>query len=1173
MGKIHHCHMHVHSEFSSLDGYIKIPALIDKVVKDEQPAISITDHGFLGGLLEFFKACEEANKKAGNQVVKPIAGMELYIVNDRTQRVKGEHNKHLLVHARNQTGYKNLLKLHYEGYATGGTFVYDRLVPRIDRTLLTKETCKGLIATTGCLASEINALLREDKWQEAIKLGEYYKSVFDRFYAELQPSYLIGEAQAAANDKITKLAELLDIPLICTTDSHYLTPEERDEHQLILAIQSKKDIYDDTRFCFDATPLLSTDQMIEHFGEKIVANTQEMAEMCEYPDFLRFKGYRLPKYPVPSVNPEYEQWKQNKLIEEKDESYKYCMFLVEKSWKKKLHYTQAEPELAKQYQERLDTEINVIKTMGFIDYFLIVWDFVDWCKKNGIMTGCGRGSAGGCLLSYLLGITKLDPLKYDLLFSRFLNADRVSLPDIDMDIDKARRDEVKAYLASKYGQDHVASIATFSTMKVRACIKDIVRSLRLGGDKAASFELADKLNKTLEDQNDDISFKEAMAISEFRKLIESSEYAESNGHKSVGVYAEKFEGLIRQTGIHAAGVIIGAEPLTDTIPLMVDKNGVVASAYDGATLEKDGFLKMDLLGLKNLTIITDTFANIEKIRNEKFGGFYTKGIDVFYDEPDMMFEQRFQKASEGKKKASLAFKTLRDGKTNGVFQVEGQTMRELLKGVHTNSIDDIAVVLALCRPGPLASGLTAEYGKRKRSGEDKDEWYLHPSLKPILGKTYGVVCYQEQCMQIAVRCAGFTEPESDTLRKAIGKKIYKLMMEYKEKFVLGYMKYNDITRDTAEKIWKLIEEFASYGFNKSHAVGYAHTTYETAYLKANYPAEFFGALLSNEPDQLKINSYIREASNSGIKIKSVNINKSTTRYEVENINTIRRNLTTLKNVGARAVEDILEKRPFKNMVDFLTRTDSKRVTSRVIEALIKAGAFNDAFADEKIPRKTYFDFYDDCRKKIKRFVKRAQENDEKEGVPIRLEEEIMKDFPAYDWKNPVNTRLRKQDGQTVEIETPVQRFTKDPREEWRASEIVAFESEIYGAPVSFNIFDFHHTTEVEFKEKFDPIYRFGQPLDDYDKDTQVYMMVVVQGCLKKSPYKKDPKKFVRRFQVEDRTGEGIITVFHKDYEDNPTTWKNGSTVVIDCAVNEFRERKGLVVNRVVKNCGGIDEIV
>jgi DNA polymerase III alpha subunit len=363
-----------------------------------------------------------------------------------------------------------------------------------------------------------------------------------------------------------------------------------------------------------------------------------------------------------------------------------------------------------------------------------------------------------------------------------------------------------------------------------------------------------------------------------------------------------------------------------------------------------------------------------------------------------------------------------------------------------------------------------------------------------------------------------------------------------------------------------VEEFASYGFNKSHACGYAMTTYQTAYLKANFPAEFTGALLSNEADQLKVNSYIREALNSGLKIKPVNINKSTMRYEVEDAKTIRRNLTTLKNVGARAVEDILQKRPFKNMVDFLARTDSKRVTSRVIEALIKAGAFDGAFAEEKVQRKTYYDFYDDCRKKIKRFIKRVRENEEKAGGHVRTDEEIMKDFPPYNWNNPVNVRSR--DGK--EYETPVQRFSKDPREEWRASEIVAFESEIYGAPVSFNIFDFHHGAEETFKTGYDPIYRFNQSLDEYNDTDKVYMMFIVQGCVKRSPYKKDPKKFIRRFQVEDRMGEGIITVFHKTYEDDPSAWKNGNTIIARCAVNVFMDRKGLVVDKILKNCGGID---
>jgi len=681
-------------------------------------------------------------------------------------------------------------------------------------------------------------------------------------------------------------------------------------------------------------------------------------------------------------------------------------------------------------------------------------------------------------------------------------------------------------------------------MKVRACIKDIIRSLRLGGDKSTSFEIADRINKTLEDQEDNISYKDALEASpEFKKYME--EYPE------VAKYAKEFEGLIRQTGIHAAGIIIGAEPLTDTIPLMMDKNGVVATAYDGVTLEGDGFLKMDLLGLKNLTVITDAIKNLKKVRGEDFKGFFTKGVDITLDEPEDVFEQRLIQASEGGRKASRAFRILRDGKTNGVFQVEGQTMRDLLKGVQVNNIEDISAVLALCRPGPLASGQTAEFGKRKRSGEDLDEWYLHPSLKPVLKKTYGIIVYQEQCMQIAVQCAGFTESESDTLRKAIGKKIHDLMVKFEEKFVAGAIKHSGMEESAAKKVWQLIVEFASYGFNASHAVGYAHTTFETAYLKANYPAEFFGALLSSEENQDKVNTYIREAINSNLRILPVNVNSSTMRYEVEDVTAIRRNLTTLKGVGGKAVLDIMGKRPFVNMVDFLSRTDTKKVTSRVIETLIKAGAFEGAFADEKVSRKTYYDFYDDCRKKIKRHIKRYN---------------TLDGFPAYDWVNPVNVKKVKG----VDITTPVERHSKTPELEWSNSEIVRYETEIYGVPVTYNLFDFHRAVEVQFKRQCSTVYTLDRSLDSHNDKDKVHMMVIVKGCVKKTSYAKDKEKFTRRFLVEDRTGEGVLTVFDHNYKRDAGAWINGNMLVIECGVNVYKERKGLIVNRVVKNCGSVD---
>lgn len=1106
-------------------------------------------------VLELFSECEKynANPTQKSKHIKPILGMEAYIVKDRTKRVKGEPNQHLLLLARNQQGFKNLLKLHYEGYATGKTFVYDRVVPRIDQTLLTPENCKGIIATTGCVASEFAHLLRAEEWGQAADLAEKYKELFDYFFAELQPSHLLGDIQADHNDKILRLARAVDIPLIATTDSHYLTEEEREEHQLVLAIQSKKDIFDEDRFTFEATPLLSTEEMLEHFDAKVISTTQDLADLCKYPDFLRFDkhGYRLPKYPIPDTFLG-GQWEKNRKLpelrhENEDESYKFCMSLAEASWDKKLKHIK-DPETEQKYRDRLKMEVDVIAEMGFIDYFLIVWDFIDWAKRNDISVGPGRGSCGGSLLSYLLGITKLDPIKYDLLFSRFLNSERISLPDIDVDFDKARRDEVKQYLAEKYGQDRVASIATFGTMKIRACIKDIIRSLRLGGSKSASFQLADQINKTLEAYSPDITFDEAMMVPAF------AEWMEKLKSDKVPHYAQKFEGIIRQTGIHAAGVIVGAEPLADSIPLMMDKNGVVATAYDGVTLEKDGFLKMDLLGLNNLTVIKECIKNIKKVRDEDFKGFYTQGIDVYPDEPDSMFEQRLVKASGGRRAASKAFRLLRDGNTNGVFQCEKPTAQGLLQSLCVNSIEDIAAVLALNRPGPLGSGMTAEYGKRKGEGVDKDEWYLHPSLRPVLKKTYGILVYQESVIRIAMDCAGFTEAEGDSLRKAVGKKIRSLMIEFKEKFIKGCQTKVGMSKAIANELWQLIEVFSSYGFNLSHSVGYAHVTYETAYLKANYPAEFYGALLSNESNQDKQGAYLREAINTGVKVLPVDINTSTMSYECVDTTTIRRDLVSLKGVGAAAVEDILEKRPFVDLVDFLARTNSKRVTSKVINTLIKAGAFDNAF-EENYSRKTYFDYYDDCRKKVKRYLKRH---------------ETMDGFPKYDWVSPINIKRRGRGKNAEEYEVPVERASKDPREQWSNSEIVTFEEEIYGMPVTYNRFDFHASTEAAFKRKCDPVFTFGEKLDSYEHNDKVYMMVYVRGIAKKSPYKKDPSKFAYRFACQDRTGDGYLTVFDRTYEYDPAAWQTGNTLVLRCKVNVFMERKGLVAEKVIKNCGTID---
>ena len=821
------------------------------------------------------------------------------------------------------------------------------------------------------------------------------------------------------------------------------------------------------------------------------------------------------------------------------------MYLVEKNWSKKIRTK--DPEELKEYKERLKMEIGVIERMGFIDYFLIVQDLIIWCKEQGILTGDGRGSAGGCLLSYLLGITKLDPIKFGLLFSRFLNPDRISMPDIDIDIDKMRRAEAKEYLSEKYGKKRVASIATFSRMKVRACIKDIARSLLGGISGENSFMIADSINKTLEGLGDDISYSEALEQSEgFAQKMQE--------YPKVAKYAEEFEGLIRQTGIHAAGVIIGDANLDETIPLMMDKKGIVATALDGATLEANGFLKIDLLGLKNLTIISDSIKNIKKVRDEDLRGFHVTGIAVGIDEDEDLLNNKIKGSKVSTRKASRAYKLLREGRTNGVFQVEGSTMKSLLKGVCTNNIDDIGAVLALCRPGPLKTGLTAQYGARKRSGEDLDEWYPHQATRKVLENTYGIIVYQEQCMQLAMYCAGFTEGEADSLRKAIGKKILDLMNKFEKQFVEGCIEHSGMEKKVAEGIWAAVMEFAGYGFNKSHAIGYAHTTYKTAYLKSNYPSEFFSALLSNEVDQQKMNTYIREAQNLGIKILPVDINRSTLKYEVESVDTIRRDLVSLKGVGNKAVIDIMEKRPFTDFVDFLSRINTKRVTSRVIEALVKAGAFEEAFDSDNYSRKTYFDYYDDCRKKIKRYFKRH---------------ETMEGFPGYDWKSPVNIKATGRGKNRIEKEVPVERKSGDQREEWRNSEIVKFEREIYGSPVTFSVFDFFGSAECNFEQQASNIYKCDESLDNRIVGENIQMMTSVKGLLRKTPYKKDRKKYMRRMLVEDRTGEAELTVFEHVFSADPNAWALGNVLIIYAQIDEFSGRRSLKVSK-VRSLGGID---
>lgn len=1144
--------LHLHSQFSALDGMIRIPELISHVKELGQTTCALTDHGTCSGFQELYNECRKNE-------IKPIFGMEAYITTDRTDKSRRDKerntNKHLILLAKNKEGFKNLFRLHYEGYATGSVFVYDRAVPRIDRTLLDKWH-SGLICMSACIAGEIQNLLLDENEEGAVKVVEYYKDLFkDDFYLEIQPYSVFNNEQETiqrlSNDRMLEFSKLVNVPVVITTDAHYLLKDDRDFHQLLLAIQSKKPIDDDTRLTFECIPIMSSEEMAEQYGEDVVKLSSEIADKCDNLT-LESEGYHIPTFHV-HRSTGFEEWlrKTNGKYEDVDEQELFFRYGIQKGWDNLIRPKfEDDKEKLSEYKERLQMEINVIKGMGFIPYFLIVADVINYCRENKILTGAARGSAGGVLCSYLLGITReIDPIKYGLLFERFLNPDRIAMPDIDNDIQDNRRNEVKEYLIQKYGEGKVASIATFGRLKVRACVKDVIRSLNAGGDKSESFRLANTITGMLGSEPD-ITLDEA--LSQFKDFREEANKQIRIGNKSytLETILRKFEGLVRQTGIHAAGVIISDEPLNEVIPMMADKSGDVATAYDGVTLESLGYLKLDLLGLRTLTVISDALENIKRVRDEDVEFIYEGlplDINGMFDKTKLPSDKD---SDEYKNliKATRAYKLLQDGKTKAIFQLGGSGMAALLKSTRANNIEDISAVLALHRPGPLGAGLTTEYGERKFG--KRAITYLHPSLESVLKNTFGVLTYQEQIMQIAVQCAGFTGAESDTLRKGVGKKKKDIIDKMQPKFIEGCQEVGGMSKEKAEELWKQIEYFSSYGFNKSHSVAYAYNAYLTAFLKANYPTEFWGAVLSNEPRQNQENivEYIKEIENDGRKAKRagkrivtnllpVHVNKSGLNYIVEDKYTIRRDLTSLKGLGEKSVDKIVEMRKvehggaIKSMIDFLDRCAIFKVNKNGIEALIKAGAFDDAF-DINYPRRVYFDRYDDCRTKLKRHKKRHGNIDKFE----------------YDWNECICT----QESECTCLG------------EWSFDTLLNYEKDIYGMAVSGNFLYRYDKLAMFLENKCkDKYYELGIALDDYPVNVTLYSLAFLQRHLAKLPYKKHPGKFVWKFLFQGFGGTMTVGMFHDQFVkyknlllDN-NKWREGQVYYIKSHIDTYQNQKEL----------------
>jgi len=1036
-------HLHVHSHYSLLDGLAKIDELIAKAKATGMDALAITDHGAMYGIVEFYK-------KAISAGIKPIIGVETYITpGSRFDKTAGKSSirHHLILLAKNKTGYHNLVKLVTKSYIEG--FYYK---PRIDWEIL-KEYHEGLIALSACPQGEVPSALAADDLSKAKKLALEYSKVFgkDNFYLEIMdhPNDL---NQVRINEKVIKLAKETKLPIVGTNDVHYLNKEDANVHDVLLCVQMNRTVDEKDRISMmsEDYSLKGPDEMIRAFrnNPEAVENTQKIADMCDVK--LELDKIELPHFPLP----------------EGKTANSYLKELCEIGLKKRNF-----GERLEQAKEQLKFELGVIDKTGFASYFLIVQDVVNWAKNNGIVVGPGRGSAAGSIVSYLLNITNVDPLKYKLLFERFLNPERISMPDIDLDFADIRRDEVVAHVTKQYGSDHVAQIITFGTMAARAAIRDAGRAL------GYTYAFCDQLSKMIP-----LGFNLKDALEKVPEL--SQAYDTDDQTKTLIDIAKKLEGVARHASTHACGIVITKNPIDFYAPRQFapqDENSIVTQ-YEMHAIEALGLLKMDFLGLKNLTTIETALNLIEKIRGEKIN------IDNIPLDNVKAFEL-FKKAN-----------------TVGVFQLESSGMRKYLQKLKPNDLEDIIAMVALYRPGPM--DLIPDYIARKNG--EKEIRYAHPKLEPILKNTYGITVYQEQLMQIAKDLAGFTLSEADVLRKAVGKKIRKLLEQQSDKMIEGMVK-NGVEKEIAQKIWDSIEPFAQYGFNRSHATCYALIAYQTAYLKANYPEEFITALMqSDQKDLDRINILVDEAKKMGIQVLSPDINESFDNFTLVPPKSIRFGLAAIKNIGHNVVSAIVEERkkngPFSTMADFLTRLtpqagQSTIVNKKSMESLIRAGAF-----DGLASRKELLEHIEE----LLEFSKESQKT-KNNGQTSLFGDEPKQNKNQLLFTNGNGAEKRKL-----------------------LNEEIQWEKELLGMYISDHPLnghkDFLKQQTIQIKD-----------LPKEKKDSKVKVAGVIIKITKFITKSGKPMLFVK---IEDLTGTIEILVFATVLEKNPTIWQEGKVILL-----------------------------
>jgi DNA polymerase-3 subunit alpha len=898
-------HLHLHTDYSLLDGAIQIKPLSTRIEELRMPACAMTDHGNMFGAISFYNAMK-------NHGVKPIIGCETYITRgsrkDRAAGAPGEKvNFHLILLAQNFEGYQNLVRLTSKAYTEG--FYYK---PRIDKELLAEHS-KGLIALSACMSGVPSAMLAQEKCDEAAAAASEFEEILGKgnYFLEIQEHGL--DAQRRIRKSLVELSRRTGVPLVATNDAHYLTPEDARAHDVLLCIGSGKTVNDTNRLRY-ASPnfyVRSPEEMWRIFGDELpdaLTRTVEIAERCELK--LPENASYLPQYPIPeSENGLSADEYFEKVVRDGFERRRQHV------WERQIVRGQLKQPMS-DYQTRLSSEIQMIKQMGFAGYFLIVWDFVRYAKEHSIPVGPGRGSAAGSLVAYCLDITDVDPLQYNLIFERFLNPGRVSLPDIDIDFCVRGRGDVINHVADLYGRDSVCQIITFGTLASRAAIKDVGRALEV------PYAEVDRISKLIPPpvRGRNVSITQALEqVPELKREIETNPQV-----REIIEIARRLEGCARHSSVHAAGVVISPLPLQELIPIAVSGKDEVTTQYVMSDLEKTGMLKMDFLALTALTVISDCLKSIKQL------------LETEINWPDIAL-------NDEKTMAVFA-----EGRTEAVFQFESSGMQEICRKLKPKGVEDLAALNALYRPGPLDGGMVDEFILRHHG--KKSVRYLVPEMKEILSNTYGIIVYQEQIMQLAQKLAGYTLSEADLMRRAMGKKKREEMALHEEKFINGAVE-RAIKRDKAEKIFSLMAQFSDYGFNRSHSVAYAYLAFQTAYLKAHFPEHFYAAVLSNEAqDAAKVFKYSKELRAQGIALLPPDVNESNSGFTPLS-GAIRYGLTAIKGLGQSTVNAIAEARqsgPFKSFFDFAERVETSTLNKRVFESLVSAGAF-DSLKDARTP--------------------------------------------------------------------------------------------------------------------------------------------------------------------------------------------------------------------------------